>query len=116
MRTSWGLQMVPPRVISANQLVPLATRVQCIMARRVAKKKYSAPTWRAWGQKELRLAMTQGIDCRRNRAHQHPLATPSPFTGDHRALAEGPFPAPPTMPAPVGAPRREFYRHAVAPL
>ncbi|KAG0711202.1 hypothetical protein GWK47_021122 [Chionoecetes opilio] len=103
---------------SETSLVPLATRVQCIMACRVARVFRRDVGGVA--QRRLRLAMTQGIECLRRQhvAHQHLASHPQPHSrGDHRAVAGGRCPRPHLQcSAPVGAPRRRVHRHAVACL
>ncbi|KAG0725787.1 hypothetical protein GWK47_037926 [Chionoecetes opilio] len=103
---------------SETRLVPLATRVQCIMACRVAR--VFRRDVEGVAQRRLRLAMTQGIECLRGNTWliNTSLATHSLIhAGDHRAVAGGRCPRPHLQcSAPVGAPRRRVHRHAVACL
>ncbi|KAG0716228.1 hypothetical protein GWK47_010216 [Chionoecetes opilio] len=95
---------------SETSLVPLATRVQCIMACRVAR--VFRRDVEGVAQRRLRLAMTQGIECLRGNTWliNTSLATHSlihaGITGPWR---EADVPPPPTMlPPPWGPPAAEF--------
>ncbi|KAG0716162.1 hypothetical protein GWK47_010372 [Chionoecetes opilio] len=91
---------------SETRLVPLATRVQCIMACRVAR--VFRRDVEGVAQRRLRLGPDAGhrVPARQHVAHQHLASHPQPHSrGDHRAVAGGRCsPPPPTMLRPRGGP------------
>ncbi|KAG0713404.1 hypothetical protein GWK47_016299 [Chionoecetes opilio] len=103
---------------SETRLVPPATRVQCIMACRVARVFRRDVEGVAQRKNPAGHDAGHRVPARQHVAHQHSLANPQPhFTRGSPGRGGGPMsPPPPTMPAPVGAPAAEFTARSCLPV